>query len=184
MAVIFVGVGGSSSFTYRHAGTSVAMRTRSADDNEDSRRDRLVLDDHRDADRLRHRPVMGEDRGVATEADRRGHHDRRGARGFRRLGQLDRHGRPAVGGAHHDREPARGALHEHLRHTAPVALRQLVGLAHDPQDVEAVDAAPRLELDQRPDAGLVDLASGVERRGRDGDDAPELRRHDTPLPME
>jgi hypothetical protein len=32
MAVIFVGVGGSSSFTYRHAGTSVAMRTRSAGD--------------------------------------------------------------------------------------------------------------------------------------------------------
>jgi hypothetical protein len=40
-----------------------------------------------------------------------------------------------------------------------------------------MDAAPRLELDQSRDAGLVDLPRGVERRGGAGNDASEIGDH-------
>jgi len=89
-----------------------------------------------------------------------------------------------VRGADHDREAAGGGLHEDLGDAAPLSLRQLVRLAHDPEDVQTVYTAPRLELDQRRNAGLVHLARDVERRRGDGDDAPELRGHAAPLPSE
>ena len=86
-------------------------------------------------------------------------------------------GRPAMRGPHHNRESARRALHEHLGHTTPLALRQLVRLPHDPEHIQPVDTAPRLEFDQPRDAGLVDLSRGVEGRGGDRDDAPEIGGH-------
>src|SRR5262249_49099259 len=62
-------------------------------------------------------------------------------------------------------------------HAASLAFGELVRLAHDAQDVQTVDPAAPLELDQGRDARLVHLAGGIERGRGHRDDALELRRH-------
>jgi hypothetical protein len=93
------------------------------------------------------------------------------------LGQLDGHGRAAVGGADHHREAARGGAEEGLGHPPALGVGELSGLAHDPQHVQAVDPAPGLPLDQGDDALLVHPPPGVEGGGGDGNDAGQARRH-------
>ena len=72
-----------------------------------------------------------------------------------------------------------------------------MSLAHDPEDAEAVDALPDLELDEARDAVLVDAAVPIERGDGDRNHAgqgwghgtllgyytPERRRPGSPRPV-
>jgi hypothetical protein len=133
--------------------------------------DRLVLQHDRqpggrgdDAIVLRHRIEVLEPVG-------RRHHQRVGAM----LARHAREGRGEVraGGrdAHRDRHAATGLLDHRLHHAAALLVGEPVGLARDPEDGDAGDAAAEHGVHQPRQALDVERAVVEERRGQDVEDA-------------
>src|SRR5690606_18408117 len=136
---------------------------------------RVIVQDERDADRLRHGLVVGVEGRVVLWRYRR-HEHRSGSEllGFSRL--LD--GPSRAEGAHTDphREPPGRLLDHCLDHQSPLAPGQLVRFAEEPEDGDAVDTSGDLEVDEPPQTGYVDLARVGERGRDDGVDAAKRGR--------
>ncbi len=142
---------------------------------EHAARGRVVLDDDRQADGLGEREVVAAERRVVRprEGGRPDHQRPRphrlglAAEGEaavgRGVGRADAHGHPAVRRLDRPGDD-------------PLALRvgELARLAHDAQDRQTLDAPADDEVNQAPQARLVEGAVGLERRGQDRVDAAEV----------
>jgi hypothetical protein len=90
---------------------------------------------------------------------------------LRLAGPLCDHLRRDRRATHDDRHAPADGRDVPLRDHAPFGVRELVRLAHDPEDGDAVDAGTQVELRERLDALLVQISLVGERCQRYGADA-------------
>ena len=125
---------------------------------------RDVVGRQREIDALLHVAVVGRQlRLRVQEVVRRGGHQGVGARGMRLAPEGDALGRAGVADADHDRRPAPGGLDGRAHHAQLLFVRQQRAFARRAQHQQRVDARCNLKVDQRVNAGLVDVAVLVER---------------------